>query len=187
MEKLLLYISERAFLTKELRNRISEVFERVECKKRDIILQAGSRAHYLYFVDQGVLHNYHDVDLRQVSSWFYIENHFNTAWSSFYAQKPSVENIECLEDCILYRISFSDYQQLIADFPAFGNFARLLAEEILTFLDEFSRSWSFISAKEKYQILQSYYPNIEQRVKLGLIASFLGISQETLSRVRSQI
>lgn len=86
----------------------------------------------------------------------------------------------------MYAITYDKYQKLIADFPAFGNFARLLAEEALAFLDYFSKSWSFLSASEKYALLQQYFPNIEQRVKLGQIATFLGISQETLSRIRKK-
>jgi hypothetical protein len=57
---------------------------------------------------------------------------------------------------------------------------------MLIFLDEFNKGWSFLSAKEKYQTLLFYFPDIELRVKLGYIASFLGISQETLSRLRAK-
>ncbi|WP_299522717.1 Crp/Fnr family transcriptional regulator [Winogradskyella sp.] len=187
MEDLLYNISQHAYLTPELQRAISNAFQPVETKKGDKILQEGERANYLYFIEKGMLHNYyfHD-DGRQVSSWFYSENQFITAWSSFYLQKPSFETIECLEDCVLYHVSFTDFQKLIADFPAFGNFARLLAEDILATLDEFTKSWSFLSAKEKYQLLLKHFPQIELRVKLGLIASFLGISQETLSRIRAQ-
>lgn len=186
MQKLLEYISKRAFITPELQSRITTDFQQIETQKGDILLQEGNRARYLYFIEKGILHNYYYHDLRQVSSWFYCENQFITSWFSFYSQKPSFETIECLEDCILYRISYTDYQKLIADFSAFGNFARLLSEEILTLLDEFSKSWSFLSAKEKYQLLHRHFPQIELRVKLGLIASFLGISQETLSRIRAE-
>ncbi|WP_299368454.1 Crp/Fnr family transcriptional regulator [Winogradskyella sp.] len=186
MQDLLYHISQHAYITPDLQKSISGTFQLVETKKGDIILQEGQRAKYLYFVEKGMLHNFYFHDGRQVSSWFYSEGQFITAWSSFYLQRPSFETIECLEDCILYRISFSDFQKLIADFPAFGNFARLLAEDILAVLDEFTKSWSFLSAKEKYQLLLTQFPQIELRVKLGLIASFLGISQETLSRIRAE-
>ena len=152
MQNLLHYISQRAYITPDLRKAILDAFQIVETKKGDEILQEGERAKYLYFVDKGMLHNYYLHDTKQVSSWFYSEHQFITAWSSFYLQKPSFETIECLEDCILYRISFSDFQKLIADYPAFGNFARLLAEDILAILDEFTKSWSFLSAKEKYEL-----------------------------------
>ncbi|WP_394751059.1 Crp/Fnr family transcriptional regulator [Spongiimicrobium salis] len=184
MQSLLQEISNRCFLTPELQIRITNSFEEKETKKGDKILSQGNRANYLYFIKKGVLHNYYYHDDKQVSSWFYPENLFITSWHSFYAQKPSFEEIECLEDCILFQISYNNYQRLIADFPSFGNFARLLAEEMLTFIDEFSKGWSFLSAKEKYDLLLTYFPDIELRVKLGYIASFLGISQETLSRIR---
>lgn len=184
MKNLLQYIGSRCFIDSELRERLLVDFERIETKAGDILLRQDSRATKLYFIQQGLIHNYYYHDGKQVSSWFYAENQFVTSWYSFYSQKPTFEEIECLEDCVLYVISYEKYQKLIIDFPSFGNFARLLAEEMLLFLDYFSKSWSFLSAKEKYDLLQRYFPNIEQRVKLGQIAAFLGISQETLSRIR---
>ncbi|MEM7086739.1 MAG: Crp/Fnr family transcriptional regulator [Bacteroidota bacterium] len=186
MQNLLQEISNRCFLSPELQQSIRQTFELVEAQKGEKILTQGSKANHLYFIEKGVLHNYYLHDGKQISSWFYIENQFITSWHSFYAQKESFEVIECLEDCVLHRISYDNYQKLITHFPAFGNFARLLAEEMLTFLDEFSKGWSFLTAKKKYELLLSYFPAIELRVKLGYIASFLGISQETLSRLRAQ-
>ncbi len=185
MQQLIQYISERAFISPELRQRITAEFKPVAAQKKDLILQEGNRADYLYFIEEGLLHTYYYHDGKKITSWFYLENQFVTAWFSFYRQKSSFEEIECLEDCRLYRISYTAYQKLIADFPAFGNFARLLAEDMLAHLDEFYKAWSFLSAKEKYALLQAYFPQIELRIKLGLIASFLGISQETLSRIRA--
>lgn len=186
MQKLLQHISNRCFLSSDLLQRIQTDFELIEVAKGNVVLTQGQKANYLYFIEKGILHNYYYHDGKKVSSWFYKEEQFITSWHSFYAQKVSFEEIECLEDCVLYRISYANYQKLIADFPAFGNFARLLAEEMLIFLDEFSKGWAFLSAKEKYDTLRSYFPAIELRVKLGFIASFLGISQETLSRLRTQ-
>ena len=186
MQKLLQNISTRAYLNPELLTQIRSSFELIETIKGDKILLEDNRANYLYFIEKGILHNYYYQDSRKITSWFYAEDQFITAWFSFYSQKPSFEEIECLEDCILYRISYSKYQKLIANYPAFNNFARLLAEEMLAFLDKFSKGWSFLSAKEKYQLLKQYFPQVELRVKLGSIASFLGISQETFSRIRSE-
>lgn len=186
MQSLLQYISTRCFVAPELREKIEEYFIRVEVNKGEILLDQGKTADKLWFIDKGLIHNYYYHDGKQISSWFYPENQFVTSWYSFYTQKSGFEIIESLENCILYTISYKNYQKLIADFPAFGNFARLLSEEMLAFLDHFSKSWSFLSAIEKYQLLLNFFPNIEQRVKLGMIASFLGISQETLSRIRNK-
>jgi CRP-like cAMP-binding protein len=186
MQRLLQYISTRGFIDTSLRERIHQDFKQIELQKGDKLLEQDQQCRNLYFIDQGVIHNYYYQDGRKVTSWFYTEDQFVTAWYSFYSQQTSFEEIECLEDCTLFAISFGKYQKLIADSPAFGNFARLLAEEGLSFLDYFSKGWSFLSAKEKYNILKTHFPKIEQRVKLGQIASFLGISQETLSRIRGK-
>lgn len=186
MQNLLQYISTRCFVSAGLRERLHQDFTQIETQSGELLLKQDQRAGKLYFIEKGLIHNYYYHDSKRVSSWFYSENQFVTAWYSFYSQQPGFEEIECLESCIVYAISYEKYQKLIADFPAFGNFARLLAEEALAFLDYFSKSWSFLSAKEKYQLLQTHFPAIEQRVKLGQIASFLGISQETLSRIRAK-
>ena len=149
MQKLFQNISTRAYLGPELKERIESSFEIVRIQKGDKILYENKHARYLYFIEKGILHNYYYHDGRQISSWFYAEKFFVTAWHSFYTQKPSYEEIECLENCVLYRISYADYQTLIADFPAFGNFARLLAEEMLAFLDEFFKRVVFSIRKKQ--------------------------------------
>ena len=186
MQNLLQYISTRCFVDNNLKSRIENDFEYVECQQGKLLLELEQRAQRLYFIDKGIVHNYYYQNGRKVTSWFYSENQFVTAWYSFYGQNTSFEEMQCLENCALYSISFDKYQKLIADSPAFGNFARLLAEESLAFLDYFSKGWSFLSAIEKYTLLLEYFPDIEQRVNLGHIASFLGISQETLSRIRGK-
>ena len=90
-----------------------------------------------------------------------------------------------LEDGTLLEISYEGMQDLYAQFARFERFGRVLMEEHLAFIDHFSRGYMFLSAKERYQQLLISFPDIELRVKLGQIASFLGISQETLSRIRS--
>lgn len=186
MQNLLQTISSGCFITPDLRQKLTEFFHKKELKAGTKVLNEGEKATKLYFIDKGILHTYYYYKAKQISSWFYTEGLFVTSWCSFFGKKKSFEGIECLEDCTIYEISYSDYQKLIADFPAFGNFARLLAEDMLIFIDEFAKGWSFLSAKEKYDALLSFIPDIELRVKLGYIASFLGISQETLSRLRSK-
>lgn len=186
MQTLLQYISTRCYVDTELREKINTSFERIELSKGTSLLKQDQVAKKIYFVEKGALHTYYYHDGKQITSWFYTEDHFVSSWYSFYSQKPAFEEIVSLEDCVLYSVSFDQYQKLIADFPSFGNFARLLAEESLAFIDYFSKAWSYLSAKEKYNLLLQYLPDIEQRVKLGHIASFLGISQETLSRIRGK-
>lgn len=186
MQNLLIYIGKRCFVDSDLKARINNEFKLLELPQGSCLLKQDQRARKLYFIEKGLVQNYYYHDGKQISSWFYTENQFVTSWYSFYSQNPGFEEMKCLEDCVLYEITFSKYQKLISASPAFGNFARLLAEESLSFLDYFSKAWSFLSAREKYDLLLNYFPEIEQRVKLGQIASLLGISQETLSRIRAK-
>lgn len=187
MTELIKYIKEKVNIDHDLENQIKSSFELVHAKKGDYLLREGNRAKFLFFINKGILHNYyHHSDGRKISSWFYDEFQFITSWSSFYRQKVSFESIECLEDCELFRISYADYQRLIHTYQSFSQFARLLSEELLVAIDEFSKNWAYLTADEKYKLLLYYCPQIELRVKLGLISSFLGISQETLSRLRAK-
>lgn len=186
MKNLINYIDNRSRLTPQLNDRIVKDFQCIEAKAGDILLHQDSIANKIYYIEKGIIHNYYYHKGKQITSWFYTEDHFVTAWYSFYNQKDSFEEMECLEDCTLYAISYDQYQRLISDCPNFGSFARMVAEEALSYLDYFTKSWSFLSAKEKYTLLEEHFPKIEQRVKLGQIASFLGISQETLSRIRGR-
>lgn len=186
MQDLLDHIGSRCTLTPALSERIQSDFEEIHTQQGDHLLTQGMRAIRIYFVSKGVVHNYYYHNGKEITSWFYQEGFFVTSWHSFYAQRAGFESVQCLEDCTLYALSHAKYLQLIADFPAFGQFARVLAEETVSYLDYFSKSWAFLSAKEKYEVLHTHFPKIEQRVKLGQIASFLGISQETLSRIRGK-
>ena len=115
MQNLLQNIAKRVSLNPTLIEQIELNFEPITVKRGERILSEHQRARYLYFVEKGVLHNYYYHKERQITSWFYAENAFVTAWHSFYMQQASYEEIKCLEDSVLYRISYTNYQKLIID------------------------------------------------------------------------
>jgi len=90
------------------------------------------------------------------------------------------------EDSRIVSLSYETLHQLYADDPALQEFGRKMVEEQLVFLDYFYKGFMFMSASKKYELLLSIFPDVTQRVNLGHIASFLGISQETLSRIRKK-
>ena len=140
----------------------------------------------LYFVEEGIFRTFYHYNGKDITSWFYPEGHFVTSWHGFLRQEASFEYVEALENSKVYAIEYDAYQQLFKRFPEFERFGRLLIEEQLAFIDSFSQGYMFLPAKKRYELLLAYLPDVELRVKLGHIASFLGISQETLSRIRSQ-
>ncbi|MEM6724012.1 MAG: Crp/Fnr family transcriptional regulator [Bacteroidota bacterium] len=168
-----------------LRAAIQDRFVQHAFKKGEFLLKERQFARRLFFIEHGTLRTFYLHEEKEVTSWFYTEGFFVSSWSSFYNETPSYEYIEALSDGSVYWISKADYQQLIEEFPAFERFARINAEQQLAFLDSFSKGYIYFTAKQKYQHLIQFIPDIELRVKLGQIASFLGISQETLSRIRA--
>ncbi|MGB1316675.1 MAG: Crp/Fnr family transcriptional regulator [Flavobacteriales bacterium] len=158
----------------------------MEYKAGEQINDGNSVMRYLYFLESGTVRTYYYHDGKDVTSWFYLDNTFFTSWYSFLQQSGFSEPTEALQDCVVYRISKSDLDSLYTEFREFETFGRKLIEESISFIDYFYKGHGFSSAKEKYDILLSVYPDITQRTKLGHIASYLGISQETLSRIRSK-
>ena len=105
---------------------------------------------------------------------------------AFIAQKPGYEGIELLESCVLYSISYAQLQTLYRKYPALNLAGRLLTERYYLELEERTRSLQFQTATERYALLLAQQPGLLQRASLGHIASYLGISQETLSRIRGK-
>lgn len=168
------------------RNLIIQHAEVKQLKKGDILLKEGQICHHLYFSIAGFARSFHYHGDKEITYWIYPERGFFTSWSSFLQQKPSFETIEALEDIDLIQIKYDDLQNIFEASPAMERMFRLVLENYITTMEEFSKSYQFLTAKEKYELIQSYMPDLVHRVNLGHIASMLGISQETLSRVRSK-
>ena len=185
-EKLQRYIAERVQFGAADMQAVLDGFELKQWPRGSNILQAGRTCRYLYFIEEGCVRTYAESPEREITSWFYPENQFVSSWYSFLAQEPSFDYIEALEDSTVWQISYETLHRLYEEVPSFERFGRLLVEEQLAFIDYFSRGYLFLTAKQRYEQFLTYFPDAEVRVKLGHIASFLGITQETLSRIRSR-
>ena len=186
MENLIQRIKSITLISENVETAIRKVFKKELFQKKAILLREGQYCRKLYFMDKGLVRTYFSYKDKDVSTFFYSENLFFTSSYSFYSQAPSFEYIEALEDSQVYSIGYDDYQKLMTDFPTFGAFGRIYAEQQLAYIDFYQKGYAFMTAQEKYFLLLEMFPGIELRVKLGYIASFLGVSQETLSRIRGQ-
>lgn len=186
MEKLIEAISRGQNLQDEVLEAVKENFTLVEASKNEKLLKEGQYCRRLYFLNKGIVRTFYYAKNKDVTSWFYREGQFFTAWYSFYVEQPSFEYIEVLEDCEFYAIDHYAYNTMLDTHFAFSKFGRKLAEDITAHVDHFSKGYMFLSAKERYELFITLFPTISQRVNLGYIASFLGISQETLSRIRNK-
>lgn len=174
-------------LSQEFKNALERVTTVLELKKGEIVVDTGQTCRHMYFIQEGTLRTFYVYDGREITSWFYGKDTYMTQWGSYFFEKQSTEVLEATEATKLLAIEKKDLEHLYTEFAAFEHFARIFSEEQMALMEEFYRGFMFMSAEEKYSSLLYYYPDIEQHVNLGHIASFLGISQETLSRIRKKL
>lgn len=170
----------------ELRDRLDDLTTVKEVKKGQSLLRNGERCSDLYHIEKGLLRGFYYSDEKEITHWFAREGEFATCFYSFITQKPAVESIETLEACELVSISYSGLQKLYKDFPETERVGRLLTEAYYVKLENRLLGLQFTDAKTRYDSLLANNPTLLQRAPLGYIASYLGITQETLSRIRSQ-
>ncbi|WP_445732599.1 Crp/Fnr family transcriptional regulator [Mariniflexile sp.] len=166
-------------------NDILSYFEKEYIQKNKELLKEGQVCHTLYFVEQGMGRSYYlKEDGKEITQWFFGEGKFMTSADSFFNQSPSHYYLEILEDSIVYGISYKKLDLLLAKYHKMEKFARLLSIEMLTKIVRKLNAIQFQTARERYDYMISEFPDISHRVPLGYIASYLGMTQETLSRIR---
>lgn len=152
-----------------------------------MLVTQGQICRRLYFVEHGALRGFYHLEEREVTHWFAFENDFVTSFHSFITGKPAVENIQLLEGSVLWSIGREELDKLLNAFPDVERLLRIAYETYYLRLEERYVNSQFTSAKERYANLLQRAPHIVERVALGQIASYLGISQETLSRIRKSL
>jgi CRP-like cAMP-binding protein len=183
----LAYLSSMLSVSAELESELNAVCSPLSVPKGSLLLEAGQRCNDLFFIEKGLVRGYYFDDGKEISSWFAQENEFATCFYAFIAVKSSFENLQALEDCELIRVPHSALQQLYSDFPETERLGRIITENYYIRLEERLLSLQFKTARERYEALSKSKPSLLRRASLGQIASYLGITQETLSRIRAEV
>jgi CRP/FNR family cyclic AMP-dependent transcriptional regulator len=166
---------------------VAERFKPKTTKRNELLLEKGKVSQYLYFVVKGCLRIFLTGDEGQESTRFLIfEGRFGTAFPSFVLRQPSAASIQSIEASELLMISYPDFQLLLDEVPGWERMHRRALER--DYIDSILRIESLISmdSKERYNILMANNPRLIQRLPNKIVADYLGISQETLSRLKSK-
>ena len=173
------------YLKDELLEILLEKIEQYEFPSRFKLINEGSIANKIFLVKKGALRSYYLKDGNEITTWFTFENEFITSFYSLLTNSPSREIIELLEDSELFALSFKELDKLTKKYPEINHLYRKVLE--LNFIKQEKKlGEKFGSGTEKYNDLISNYPEILKRVPLGFIASYLDITQSTLSRIRAK-
>ena len=182
-----IYLKEKADLTTDELNTVRAVSVEKKIRKRQYLLQEGDVCHYNCFIVKGCLRLYRvGEDGTEHILRFAVENWWISDRESYNTGNPSKSNIDALENAEVILIDKPDFVNLMITIPRFKSFIDRL--KAVSFDASQNRIMSNISdtTEEKYKQFMTSFPDIFYRVPLGMIASYLGVSRETLSRVRSQ-
>jgi len=164
---------------------VFSLFKSKTTKRNELLLEKGKVSQYLYFVVKGCLRIFLIDDKGNESTRFLIfEGRFGTAFPSFTLRQPSAAAIQSIEASEILMISYQDYQTLLDVVPGWERMTRIGLE--MDYIDSIVRIESLISmdAKGRYNILMEKNPKLIQRLPNKIVADYLGISQETLSRLK---
>ncbi|MEY2916735.1 MAG: hypothetical protein RIS73_449 [Bacteroidota bacterium] len=186
MQQLLAHIKKIAPLSTEAENALQDCFKEIALSKNEYLLTQGQICRHLYFLEKGALRGFYNLDGKEITHWFGFEKDFVTSFHSFITEEPAVENIQLLEGCILWAISKETLTKLFNQYHEIERLMRIAYEKYYIRLEERFVNAQFKTAAERYGNLLQQTPHIIERVPLGYIAAYLGISQETLSRIRSK-
>lgn len=160
-------------------------FKKISVSKNEVLVYHSEICNYLYYIETGMARSYYLNEAgKEITQWFFGSGKFMTSVDSFFQQNPSLYNLEILEDAVLHQISKSDIDYLFEKYPKMEKLGRLVTTEMLTRVVNKLNAVQFQTAKERYDYMLTEFPDIAHYVALGHIASYLGMSQETLSRIR---
>lgn len=181
-------INEKINLSKEEQMLCATFFTRKRLRKKQYLLQQDDVCKYTAFVEKGVLRSYtiDDKGYEHIVQ-FALEGWWISDIYSFLTGEPSSYNIDALEDAELLLLTKSSNEAMLEKVPKMERYFRLLTQNALIAMQRRLVGSLSQSAEEKYNIILATYPHIIQKVPQHMIASYLGITPETLSRIRKQM
>lgn len=165
----------------------SRVLRPKTVKRNEHLLVEGEVCNFGIFVAVGCIRYYYLVDGVESTGNFFFENDWYSDFESFLYGKPSLLNIEALEDCEVCLVYKHDFEKLVSEYPVFNSFLRIMMERTIKGLTGRNMAMSLLSHEERYLRFVKYCPKVVERVSLKYIASYLGIQPESLSRIRTRI
>ncbi len=156
-------------------------------KKKKLLLKAGTRCEYLFFVVKGALRGYIKEGKKEITTWITVENELVTSIPALSHTQPSREFIQAIEDTDVLMMKLTDLEKLYTEHPEFNIIARKLLQLYYSHAEDRAYIARLSKAKHKYRYYLESKQALATRIPLKYIASYLGMTLETLSKIRSQL
>jgi len=156
-------------------------------RKGKLLLKAGEICEHIYFIKKGAVRGFIKEGKKDITTWITAENEVVSSISALDVRAPAFENMQAIENCELLALTYADFQDLYIKFPEFNIVARKVLQKY--YKDAEGRAFivRLTNAENKYRLFITRYGHLANRIPLKYIASFLGITLETLSRVRKKL
>lgn len=161
-------------------------FEVNKYPKGHLLTRPGIKDYDVYFIEEGCTRTYFSANGKDVTNWFSSEGDITFSSTSLYHKAPAYEFIEVLEDALIYTISIEQLDQLYGSEIDLANWSRVIHQEALLKMQTLRLDRLMLTARERYDKFCSENPTLLNRVNLGHIASYLGITQQYLSTLRGE-
>jgi len=175
------------FLSEELEE-IFQAHEKVTFQKGDVILEEGKTADEYYILEKGLARSFvNDFNGNEVTTHFFAENEIVIEVSSLFQRIPTQENIICITDCECWKFDFETFQELFHKIPNLREWGRAWMSQQLFICKQRSTEMFILSATKRYLNLLEQKPQVIQFAPLKQIASYLGVTDTSLSRIRKEL
>ncbi len=166
---------------------VLQYFKQKDYRKKAVIIETGEIANEVFFVVKGCIRLYCWRDGVELSTYFFTENMFAGTYDSFISRKPTRIAMEALEDTTVLALSYQSLENLYEAFPKMNEFIRKSIEQRFVILHDLFTSYLLNSPEERYVKLLSENPDLLNRIPQHLVASFLGVTPVSLSRIRNRV
>jgi CRP-like cAMP-binding protein len=182
------HILEKVSLTDKEKELLKTYFTFTKLRKKQFLLKEGEVCNYLSFVEKGLLKSY-NIDEKGVEhvNLFAWEGWWTSDLASFFKEENAIFSIDAIEDSEILKITLADFEKMTLELPVMDRYFRILFQNSLFTKERRLLGSVTYSAEEKYLQLAESNPLLLQRVPQNLIASYLGITPETLSRIKKNI
>ena len=187
MDKLINAVKENfGILSGEEMEFLTSFFQKEVINKNDYFTRENGYCKKLSFQESGILRIYKNTDKGAVTQWLSTPGNFMTEINSFFFDQPSRWSIQALSDVTLFTLHLSDYKILCKELPKWNAIEKNFIASCFRDLEDRVFSHLYMTAKERYDSYFKRYPELFNQVPLQYIASVIGMSPETLSRIRKQ-
>lgn len=186
LEQILKQIKKHVPIVDEELQQFTKIITEVKLKKNEVWEKSGAVSRKMGFINKGILRQFYLKDGTEFTDSFFAEDEFIGNYISYLSKVPSETSIVALEPCVLLVTTFDKMDKLSQKFPNVAKFSKIIGDQKLFDLKTRTTSLLMDSAEERYYQLMDKRPDLFNRVPQYLIAQYLGIRPESLSRIRKK-